>query len=44
MHLGLVRTPGFVDLPPVEFIAALKEKAPETRTEVLRPGEGVDLD
>jgi L-ascorbate metabolism protein UlaG (beta-lactamase superfamily) len=44
IHLGLTGTPGFVDAPPVEFAAALKEQSPETRVEVLRPGEGLDLD
>jgi L-ascorbate metabolism protein UlaG (beta-lactamase superfamily) len=44
IHLGLMGRPGFVDVPPVEFIAALKEKAPEIRAEVLRPGESLDLD
>ena len=44
IHLGLMRTPGFVDLPPLEFVAALKETAPDTRVEVLRPGEGLELD
>jgi L-ascorbate metabolism protein UlaG (beta-lactamase superfamily) len=43
IHLGLMRKPGFVDLPPLEFVAALKETAPDTRVEVLRPGEGLDL-
>jgi L-ascorbate metabolism protein UlaG (beta-lactamase superfamily) len=44
IHLGLMGRPGFVDVPPVEFLAALKERAPELRAEVLRPGEGLDLD
>jgi L-ascorbate metabolism protein UlaG (beta-lactamase superfamily) len=43
IHLGLRGKPGYVDLPPLEFVAALKQASPETRVEVLRPGEGVDL-
>jgi L-ascorbate metabolism protein UlaG (beta-lactamase superfamily) len=43
IHLGLTRKPGFVDLPPLEFLAAMTETSPETRVEVLRPGEGLDL-
>ena len=44
IHLGLRGTPGFVDVPPVEFLASLKERAPEVRAEVLRPGESLDLE
>jgi L-ascorbate metabolism protein UlaG (beta-lactamase superfamily) len=44
IHLGLAGRPGFVDVPPVEFAAALKEQGAETRVEVLRPGEGLELD
>ena len=43
IHLGLKGKPGFVDLPPLEFLAALKETAPDTRVEVLRPGESLEL-
>jgi L-ascorbate metabolism protein UlaG (beta-lactamase superfamily) len=43
IHLGLGGKPGFVDLPPLEFLAALKESSPDTRVEVLRPGESLDL-
>jgi L-ascorbate metabolism protein UlaG (beta-lactamase superfamily) len=43
IHLGLRGKPGYVDLPPLEFVAALKQASPETRVEVLRPGEGLDL-
>jgi L-ascorbate metabolism protein UlaG (beta-lactamase superfamily) len=43
IHLGLTGKPGFVDLPPLEFLAALKESSPDTRVEVLRPGESLDL-
>jgi L-ascorbate metabolism protein UlaG (beta-lactamase superfamily) len=44
IHLGLRGKPGFVDLPPVEFLAALKEAAPETRAQILRPGESLEFD
>jgi len=44
IHLGLIGRPGFVDVPPVEFLAALKEKSPDTRAEILRPGESLELD
>jgi L-ascorbate metabolism protein UlaG (beta-lactamase superfamily) len=43
IHLGLAGKPGFVDVPPLEFVAALKETSPDARAEVLRPGEGLDL-
>ena len=36
--------PAFVSVPPIEFVTALKEKAPDTRVEVLRPGESLELD
>ena len=44
IHLGLAGRPAFVSVPPIEFATALKEKAPDTRVEVLRPGESLDLD
>lgn len=44
IHLGLKGRPGFVDLPPLEFIAAMKETAPDVDVQVLRPGESLDLD
>jgi L-ascorbate metabolism protein UlaG (beta-lactamase superfamily) len=43
IHLGLTGRPGFVDVPPVEFLAALREKAPEARAEVLQPGQSLEL-
>ncbi len=43
IHLGLVRRPEFVDLPPVEFVAAMQEAAPDVEVSVLRPGEGLEL-
>jgi L-ascorbate metabolism protein UlaG (beta-lactamase superfamily) len=44
IHLGLKGKPGYVDLPPLEFVAALKESAPGVAVEILRPGEGLELD
>ena len=44
IHLGLAGRPAFVTVPPIEFATALREKAPETRVEVLRPGESLELD
>ena len=43
IHLGLAGRPGFVDLPPVEFAAALKEHAPGVELRVLRPGEATEV-
>ena len=43
IHRGLTRTPGFVDLPPLEFATAMKETAPDVRVEILRPGESLEL-
>ncbi len=43
IHLGLKGKPRFVDLPPIEFLAAMKETAPAARVEILRPGESLDL-
>ena len=43
IHLGLRGQPGFVELPPVEFVAALARVAPEISVKVLRPGESVEL-
>ena len=42
IHLGLRGRPAFVDLPPLEFLTAVKEAAPGV-AEVLRPGESVDF-
>ena len=44
IHLGLRGRPGFVQVPPVEFLAAMKEHSPETRVEILEPGEGLEFD
>ena len=43
IHLGLTGRPAFVDLPPLEFVAAMKEAAPEVEVRVLRPGESAEL-
>ena len=43
IHLGLTGKPRFVDLPPLEFVAALKEAAPDVAVRVLKPGESLDL-
>ena len=44
IHLGLAGRPAFVSVPPIEFVTALREKAPDTRVEVLQPGESLELD
>lgn len=43
IHLGLRRTPGFVDLPPAEFVAAVGKVAPDVTVKVLRPGQSLEL-
>lgn len=43
IHLGLTGRPRFVDLPPLEFLAAMKEAAPEIEVAVLAPGESREL-
>lgn len=43
IHLGLMRKPAFVDVPPLEFLAAMQERAPEIDVKVLRPGEDLEL-
>jgi len=30
-------------VPPLEFVAAMKEKAPDVGVHILRPGESLDL-
>jgi L-ascorbate metabolism protein UlaG (beta-lactamase superfamily) len=44
IHLGLAGQPAFVDLPPLEFLAAMKETAPEVEVRVLAVGESLELD
>ena len=43
IHLGLKGKPRFVDMPPLEFEAALRTAAPDVELRVLRPGEGFEL-
>lgn len=43
MHLGLRRTPRFLELPPAEFVVAAREVAPDVEVRVLRPGESADF-
>jgi L-ascorbate metabolism protein UlaG (beta-lactamase superfamily) len=43
IHLGLTRKPAFLDLPPVEFVAAMRERAPEIDVQILAVGESVEL-
>jgi L-ascorbate metabolism protein UlaG (beta-lactamase superfamily) len=43
IHLGLTGRPGFVDLPPIEFAAALRDRAPDAELRVLRVGESTEL-
>jgi len=43
IHLGLRGAPGFVDLPPAEFLAAVRETAPEVDVRVLEPGQSLEL-
>src|SRR4029450_4663758 len=44
IHLGLAGKPAFVDLPPLEFLAAMKETAPDIEVRVLAVGESSELD
>ena len=43
IHLGLRGAPSFVDLPPTEFLAAVRETAPEVDVRVLEPGQSLEL-
>jgi len=43
IHLGLTGKPRFLEVPPVEFVAAMHERAPEIDVRVLAVGEAVDL-
>jgi L-ascorbate metabolism protein UlaG (beta-lactamase superfamily) len=43
IHLGLRKQPAFIDVPPLEFLAAMKETAPGVEVKVLRPGEDLEL-
>ena len=44
IHLGLRKAPSFLELPPVEFAAAVAELAPDVAVRVLRPGEAFELE
>ena len=43
IHLGLRGRPGFVDLPPAQFLVEMAKSAPDVSVTVLRPGESTDL-
>ena len=43
IHLGLRGAPRFVDLPPTEFLAAVRETAPGVDVRVLEPGQSLEL-
>lgn len=43
IHLGLRGIPGFVELPPSRFLAAMAREAPAVQVTVLRPGESVGV-
>jgi L-ascorbate metabolism protein UlaG (beta-lactamase superfamily) len=43
LHLGLRRLPAFLDRPPVEFVVAVAEAAPDVIVRVLQPGERAEL-
>lgn len=43
IHLGLTRTPSFVSVPPLEFVAAMRERVPDQEVRVLQVGEALEL-
>jgi L-ascorbate metabolism protein UlaG (beta-lactamase superfamily) len=43
LHLGLREAPEFLREPPVRFVKAAAELAPEVEVRVLEPGSGFDL-
>jgi L-ascorbate metabolism protein UlaG (beta-lactamase superfamily) len=43
IHLGVLRRPGFVELPPIEFLAAMKDVAPDVDVRVLQPGSSTEF-
>jgi L-ascorbate metabolism protein UlaG (beta-lactamase superfamily) len=43
IHLGLTRAPDFVSVPPLEFLATMKERVPDVEVRVLQVGESVEL-
>jgi L-ascorbate metabolism protein UlaG (beta-lactamase superfamily) len=43
IHLGLTRKPAFLNVPPLEFAAAMREVAPEIELRVLQVGEELEF-
>ena len=43
IHLGLRGRPGFVQLPPAQFVAEMAKVAPDVPATVLQPGESFEL-
>jgi L-ascorbate metabolism protein UlaG (beta-lactamase superfamily) len=43
IHLGLTKKPAFLNVPPLEFAAAMQEAAPGIELRVLQVGEGLEL-
>jgi L-ascorbate metabolism protein UlaG (beta-lactamase superfamily) len=44
IHLGLRGCPDFLRDPPVAFVRAARERAPDVEVRVLQPGESLTLD
>jgi L-ascorbate metabolism protein UlaG (beta-lactamase superfamily) len=43
IHLGLTKKPAFLNVPPLEFAAAMQETAPDVELKVLQVGEVLEL-
>jgi L-ascorbate metabolism protein UlaG (beta-lactamase superfamily) len=43
IHLGLRGKPGFVELPPAQFLSEMAKAAPDVPVTILRPGESTDF-
>ncbi|HEX5029807.1 MAG TPA: MBL fold metallo-hydrolase [Gaiellaceae bacterium] len=43
IHLGLTKKPAFLNVPPLEFAAAMQESAPGVELKVLQVGESLEL-
>ena len=43
IHLGLTKKPAFLNIPPLEFAAAMQETAPSVELKVLQVGESLEL-
>jgi L-ascorbate metabolism protein UlaG (beta-lactamase superfamily) len=43
IHLGLTKKPAFLNVPPLEFAAAMQETAPDVELKVLQVGESLEL-